>query len=224
MTAVLYFVTGMLATAVGFGSRYRGDISRLPTDTMGRQRFRYTHTHIYIYIYMVPPPPRYLRLLLSLRSMNPKTWVPEGGGRWKLLVLPMFSMISQRRQIMENVGFTNISNNFRDFPNYGSGSRGFPKIMELVGFTNIFREAIMENVGFTNISKNFRDFPNYGSGSRVSRKSWKLLVLPTFSVSQSWKMLALPTFPTISVIVRTMALAQGFPENHGNCWFYQHFP
>ena len=67
---------------------------------------------------------------------------------------------------MENVGSTNISNNFRDFPNYGSGSRGFPKIMEIVGFTNIFREPIMENVGFTNISNNFRDFPNYGSGSR----------------------------------------------------------
>ena len=91
--------------------------------------------------------------------MNTKTWVPEGGGRWKLLVLPIFSMISQR-QIMENVGFTNISNNFRDFPNYGSGSRGFPKIMEIVGFTNIFREPVMENVGFTNISNNFRDFPN----------------------------------------------------------------
>ena len=44
---------------------------------------------------------------------------------------------------------------------------------------------------------------------RVSRKSWKLLVLPTFSVRQSWKMLVLPTFPTISVIVRTMALAHG---------------
>ena len=71
---------------------------------------------------------------------------------------------------MENVGFTNISNNFNDFPNYGSGSRGFPKIMEIVGFTNIFREPIMENVGFTNISNNFRDCPNYGSGSRGFRK------------------------------------------------------
>ena len=71
-------------------------------------------------------------------------------------------MISHR-QIMENVGFTNISNNFHDFRNYGSGSRGFSKFMEIVGFTNIFREPVMEIVGFTN---NFHDFRNYGSGSR----------------------------------------------------------
>ena len=62
-----------------------------------------------------------------------------------------------REPIMENVGFTNISNNFHDCSNYGSGSRGFRQIMEIVGFINIFREAIMENVGFTN---NFHDFPN----------------------------------------------------------------
>ena len=63
---------------------------------------------------------------------------------------------------MERLGFTNISNNYHDFPNYGSGSRGF-NIMDIVGFTNIFPEPIMESVGFTN---NFHDFPNYGSGSR----------------------------------------------------------
>ena len=66
---------------------------------------------------------------------------------WKLLVLPTFPTISVI------------------FPNDGSGSRGFPKIMEIVGFANIFREPIMENVGFTNISNNFHDCPNYGSGS-----------------------------------------------------------
>ena len=120
---------------------------------------------------------------------------------------------------MENVGFTNISNNFHDFPNYGSGSRGFSKIMEIVGFTNIFREPIMGNVGFTNISSNFHDCPNYGSGS------WgfsKIMEIVRFT-NNLWKMLVLPTFPTISMIFRTMALALGFLENHGNCWFYQHF-
>ena len=66
-------------------------------------------------------------------------------------------------EIVEIVGFTN---NFHDFPNYGSGSRSSSKFMEIVGivgFTNIFRAPIMEIVGFTN---NFHDFPNYGSGSR----------------------------------------------------------
>ena len=128
---------------------------------------------------------------------------------WKVLALPTFSMISHR-QIMENVGFTNISNNFHDFPNYGSGSWGFSKIMETVGFTNIFREPIMENVGFTNISNNLHDCPNHGSGSwgfsKIMEivgfimenvhdcpnygsgswvKSWNWLGLPTFSLSQS---------------------------------------
>ena len=44
----------------------------------------------------------------------------------------------------------------------------------------------------------------------VSRKSWKLLVLPTFSVSQSWKMLVLPTFPTISIILPKIMEIVGF--------------
>ena len=89
-----------------------------------------------------------------------------------------------REPIMENIGFTNISNNFHDFPNYGSGSQGFPKIMEIVGFINIFREPIMGMVGFTN---NFLDSPD--------SKPW-------FQLTR-------------------------FFEIHGNCWncwFYQHFP
>ena len=132
----------------------------------------------YIYIYGTPPPVP--RSALRFKSMNTKTWVPEGGGpqwkmlvlptfptismtlktmapafevsrkSWKLLVLPTFSMISHR-QIMENVGLANISNNFHDFSNYGSGCRGLSTFLEIVGFTNIFREQIMENVGFTNI-------------------------------------------------------------------------
>ena len=120
---------------------------------------------------------------------------------WKMLVLPTFSMISHR-QIMENGGFTNISNNFYDCPNYGSVSRGFPKFMEIVGI-----------VGFANI---FRT------------QSWKLLVLPTFptismivqtmalshEVSRnSWKLLKLLVLPTISMIFQTMALAHEVPRN-----------
>ena len=35
--------------------------------------------------------------------------------------------------IMEIVGSTNISNNFHDSRNYGSGSLDFPTFMELVG-------------------------------------------------------------------------------------------
>ena len=62
--------------------------------------------------------------------------------------------------------FTKISKNFYDFPNYGSGSWGFSKILEIVGFTKIVREPIIENIGFTNICNNFHDCPNYGSGSR----------------------------------------------------------
>ena len=46
-------------------------------------------------------------------------------------VQPTFSLICLRG-IMENVGFTNISNNFYDYRNYGSGSGGFSKIMETV--------------------------------------------------------------------------------------------
>ena len=76
----------------------------------------------------------------------------------KSLVLPKFSMLSHR-QIIENVGLTNISNNFHDFPSYRSGSRGFSKIMDIVGL-----------VGFPPFS--------------VSH-SWKGMVLPTISMIPS---------------------------------------
>ena len=154
---------------------------------------------------------------------------------WKLLVLPTISMLSHR-QIMENVGFTNISNNFHDFRNYGSVSRGFSKFMEIVGivgFTNIFRtqswkllvlptfsmishRQIMENVGFTNISNNFHDCPNYGSVSRGFSKFMEIVGIVGFAnifLTQSWKMLVLPTFPTISMIVQTMALSHEVSRN-----------
>ena len=68
---------------------------------------------------------------------------------------------------MENVGLANSSNNFHDFSNYGSGCRGLSTFMEIVGFTNIFREQIMENVGFTN---NFHDascFSFWGSPKKL---------------------------------------------------------
>ena len=77
-----------------------------------------------------------------------------------------FTNIS-REPIMEIVGFTNM---FHDFPDYGSGSRGFSEFMEIVGivgFTNIFREPIMEIVGFTN---NFHDtecFCSWGSPQKL---------------------------------------------------------
>ena len=122
-------------------------------------------------------------------------------------------MISHR-PIMEHVGFTNTSDNFHDCPNYGSGSWGSPKIMEIVRFTNILREPIMKNVGFTNISSNFHDCPNYGSGSwgfsEIMEIVGKMLVLPTFSVSQSWKLLVLPT---ISMIFQTSTLAHEVSRN-----------
>ena len=79
---------------------------------------------------------------------------------------------SFRKPIMENVGFTKISNNSRDCPNDGSGLWGFSKIMEIVGFTNIFREVIIENIGFTNI---FHDFPNWYSGSRGFSKFMEIV-------------------------------------------------
>ena len=78
---------------------------------------------------------------------------------WKfleMLVKPKFSMICLWG-IMDIVGITNISNNFHDSRNYGSGTRSFSKFTEIVG-----------NVGKTNI---FHDFCG---------ESWKLLVLPTF--------------------------------------------
>ena len=94
---------------------------------------------------------------------------------------------------MEHVGFTNISNNFHDSPNYGSGSRGFSKIMEIVGFTNIFREQVMEKFFLPTISMILQ---TTAPAPEVSRNSWKLLellVLPTVCMSKSWKMLVLPT-------------------------------
>ena len=98
---------------------------------------------------------------------------------------------------MEIVGFTN---NFHDFPNYGSGSRSSSKFMEIVGivgFTNIFREPIMENIGFTN---NFHDFPNYGSGSRGLSKFKEIVGIVGFT-NILWKLLVLPTFPTIPSVL-----------------------
>ena len=87
-------------------------------------------------------------------------------------------MISHRQII---VGLANISNNFHDFSNYGSGCRGLSTFMEIVGFTNIFREQIMENVGFTNISNNFHDCPNYGTGSRGFSKIMEIVGIVGFT-------------------------------------------
>ena len=76
--------------------------------------------------------------------MIPETmaWAPEVfPTSWKLLemlVKPTFSMICLWG-IMEIVGFTNISNNFHDSRNYGSGSRSFSRFMGMV-----------ENVSFAN--------------------------------------------------------------------------
>ena len=157
---------------------------------------------MYIYIYGTPPPP-VPRSALRFKSMNTKTWVPEGGGpQWKMLVLPTFPTISMTLKTMApafqvsrkspftnifydfpqtNLGLANISNNFHDFSNYGSGCRGLSTFMEIVGFTNIFREQIMENVGFTNISNNFHDCPNYGTGSRGFSKIMEIVGIVGFT-------------------------------------------
>ena len=128
-----------------------------------------SYISIYIYIWYPPPPPPLPRSASLLRSMNTKTWVQEGGGRqWKVVGLPTYSMISHG-QIMENVGCTNLSNNFHDFPNYGSGPRGSRnswKLLVLPTFSMLSHRQIMENVGLTNISNNFHDLPNFCSGSR----------------------------------------------------------
>ena len=68
---------------------------------------------------------------------------------WKLLDLSRLSV----SQSWKNLGFLNISNNFHDFPNYDSGSRDLPKIMEILGFTNIFRESILKILVLPSISK-----------------------------------------------------------------------
>ena len=60
---------------------------------------------------------------------------------------------------MEDVGFTNISNNFHDCPNYGTGSRGFSKIMEIIGFTNIFYDFPQTNHGKCWSCQHFQQFP-----------------------------------------------------------------
>ena len=117
---------------------------------------------------------------------------------------------------MENVGFTNISNNFHDFPNSGSGSRGFSKIMEIVGFTNIFREPIMENVGFTN---NFHDFPNHRSSSRGFSKFMEIVGFVGFNnIFRAPIMEIVGFLRTISMILQTLAPAHEVFEIHGNCW------
>ena len=103
----------------------------------------------------------------------------------ELLVIPTFSMMC-RCGIMEFVGFTDISNNFHDFRNYGSGSRGFSKFMEIggsVGKTNMFHGSCWFYPPFSN---NFHDFHKYIVQNGVSEIAenqhfpWKLLVLPTF--------------------------------------------
>ena len=71
-------------------------------------------------------------------SIIPETMAPApdvSPRSWKLLdmlVKPAFSMVCPWG-IMEIVGLTNMSNNFHASRNYGSGSRGFSKFMEVVG-------------------------------------------------------------------------------------------
>ena len=63
--------------------------------------------------------------------------------------------------IMEIVGYTNISNNFHDSRNYGSGTRGFSKLMEIlgnVGKTNIFHDLSVGN-GNCWIYQHFQQLP-----------------------------------------------------------------
>ena len=60
---------------------------------------------------------------------------------------------------MEDVGFTNISNHFHDSQNYGSGFRGFSKIMEIIGFTNIFYDFPQKNHGKCWSCQHFQQFP-----------------------------------------------------------------
>ena len=56
----------------------------------------------------------------------------------EMLVQPTLSMICSWG-VMENIDFINISNNFHDCRNYGSGSRAFSKLemLENVGIANI---------------------------------------------------------------------------------------
>ena len=77
--------------------------------------------------------------------------------------------------------FSNISNNFHDFPNYDSGSRDSPKIMEILGFTNIFASQSYFP-RFLIISMIFRTM---ALAHEISRKSWKLLALPIFIFRES---------------------------------------
>ena len=54
-------------------------------------------------------------------------------------------------------------------------------------------------------------------------KSWKLMVLPIFSVynhRKYWFYQHFQQFPRFSELWLWLI---GFPENHGNYWFYQHF-
>ena len=106
-----------------------------------------------------------------------------GPPRLDLLLVATCS-VSQSWKLLE------FTNNFHDFPNYGSGSRGFSKFMEIVGGI----------VGFTN---NFHDFPNYGSGSRGFSKFMEIVGIVGFTTSQSWKVLVLPALSIEDVTVRT---------------------
>ena len=124
-----------------------------------------------------------------------------------MLVYPTFPPASEVSKFMEitdifhesslgnheNFGCTNISNNFYDSGNYGSGSGSFSKSMETVGY-----------VGKTNC---------FYDSSAV--ESWELLLLPTLPTisnipktmapapevsPNSWKLLAMLVKPTNSMI------------------------
>ena len=96
---------------------------------------------------------------------------------------------------MEDLGFTNISNNFHAFQTMAPVhviSRNAWTLLVLLTFSIISNRQFMENVGLTNISNNFHAFQTMAAAHVVSRNSWNMLVLPTFSMlptDKSWKML-----------------------------------
>ena len=93
---------------------------------------------------MAPEASKFSVYSLFAPEIPPNSW-----NVLEMLAKPTFSMICLWG-IMEIVGFTYISNNFHDSRNYGSGSRGFSKFMEIVGNvgkTNIFHDLFVGNHG-----------------------------------------------------------------------------
>ena len=107
----------------------------------------------------------------------------------EILVKPTPSMIPHR-QLMENVGFTNISNTCHEFGKTSRAGAIVSGIMDIATLSMIPHRQIMENVDFTNT---FHEFgKTSGAGAIVSGIMDIVGNVAKTNPDKSWKMLALP--------------------------------